>query len=166
MNAATFYNTDGKILVSIRGTNDMIQQTIESFTEKGHFWIEGYYKSDKHYIVEGEVFDIPNRPSMFHYFNYDTKKWDILTDGYLKVRSVYKNHVNSEAAFYINAKYPEYKQRNILASGDSLLISQCWGYINSVRDLSNIANDKIDLEYTEENINKLFLQFKKDVQLL
>ena len=60
--------------------------------------------------------------------------------------------IRSKAKELIEAKYPTYKQMNILMSGDEVQIKSMNDYINKIRDISNKA-EKTTLNYNEVDWN-------------
>lgn len=70
---------------------------------------------------------------------------------YQQLQEIEQNRIlciKSKAKELIEAKYPTYKQMNILMSGDEVLIKSMNDYINKIRDISNKA-EKTTLNYDE-----------------
>jgi hypothetical protein len=76
----------------------------------------------------------------------------------------YINKVNIRTGEIILAIYPDYTQRNILASGDIILINNTWNWINSKREIANIAKDTINNASTSKIIYDTFKNFELQIQ--
>lgn len=59
-------------------------------------------------------------------------------------RAERKADIKAKAQEVIYARYPQWKQSNLLAEGDAVAIGQAWGWIDSVREHSNALEALVD----------------------
>lgn len=77
---------------------------------------------------------------------------------------MYINKVNVKTGDVIVAVYPDYTQRNILASGDTALITSTWNWINSKRAIANTAKTNITNATTSKIVYDTYYDFEKQIQ--
>jgi hypothetical protein len=74
----TIYNNVGKILLAVNTPNqDTIDKLVEEQTTLGNFYLETYIEPDLYYISNKIPVEIPLQPSSSHFFNYETKQWEL-----------------------------------------------------------------------------------------
>jgi hypothetical protein len=156
---ASFYDNLGCIVYSVDTDVELLKALIEKYTNDGFSYINPTLSPAEYYIENGEGIKKPNRPSILHDFDYSTKTWKLPTDNINGVRKYYKELINNLTGNTILTKYPDYSQRNILASGDADLITEAWDYINSIRDLSNSANDTISSAQDTQEIEAIYQDY-------
>lgn len=66
------YNADGRVLTSGYCPLDMIRLQASD----GVFVASGSARFDTHYVQDGVLVAMPQRPSRAHTFNYTTKQWE------------------------------------------------------------------------------------------
>ena len=73
MKTYSIYNEKGLFDRTLTASNDnTVMLNIDLRTE---FFIEGAYSSERHYVKDGEVRDLPPRISQFHTFDAETETW-------------------------------------------------------------------------------------------
>jgi hypothetical protein len=162
---ASFYDNLGCIVYSVDTDPILLEALIEKYTNEGFSYITSTLSPAEYYIENGEGVKKPTRPSILHDFDYLTKSWELPIDSIEVSRKYYKEFINELTGSKILAKYPDYTQRNILASGDTSFIESAWSWINLVRELSNSKSAEID-SATSEAIVSIFEEFKASLELL
>lgn len=85
-----------------------------------------------------------------------TKDLNLLKDDYI-------TKVNNKTGEVILKTYPDYLQRNILASGDSELIKSTWEWIDGKRGIANVAKDKITNSGNSKLIYETYKEFEAGI---
>jgi hypothetical protein len=155
----TFYNKNGMITSNLQASEYVSNAAILNELELGNKSINGHYNKNEYYIENNTPVEIPLKPDHYSIFNYETKEWEYPNDYLDKIKSNMVSSVNSYASEKILSRYPDYLQRNILASGDADLITEAWDYINSIRDLSNSANDTISSAQDTQEIEAIYQDY-------
>ena len=81
-----------------------------------------------------------------------------------KLKNEYVIKVNTKSGEVISNKYPDYTQRNILASNDQSLINNVWSWINSIRNLSNVTNESINNSTNSKTIYDIYQSFLTTIE--
>jgi hypothetical protein len=63
---------------------------------------------------------------------------------FISQRAKRKAEIKLKAQQIIYSRYPQWLQANILADGDTEEIRVTWGWINSIRDHSNLLESQVD----------------------
>lgn len=71
-----------------------------------------------------------------------------------------KNLINEYCSNKILDKYPYYKQLNISRTSDATYM---YTWIDNIRNLSNIANNNIDISESTETIYTIVKDFKNNI---
>lgn len=115
-----------------------------------------YYKND-------QFFDLPIQPTQYHIWNLATESWEEGIDWEIKFKEEVVTSINIKAGIKITALYPIFKQLNLARSLDATTM---YAYIDSIRDLSNVANAAIGLAINVSEIRAIESQFTADITLL
>ena len=152
----TFYKENGEITVNLESSLEVRQSTVDARNES---WIDGSFSSEKYYMDNNTAVEKPPKPDKYSIFNYATKEWEYPVNYLSTVKANTQSLVNVVAGEKITSKYPEYKQRNILASNDTEFITATWDWINSIRNLSNTTNDAINNAQNVQEIENIYQHF-------
>jgi len=115
------------------------------------------------YYKNGEFKPYPEKPSDYHFWNIQEEFWDAPIDYIVTYRKDASIKINKEAGIKITTLYPVWKQHNVERSPDAPVM---FAYIDSIRDLSNIANAAIELAVDVAEIRMIESQFTTDLQNL
>lgn len=108
------------------------------------------------YIKNGEIKTMPEKPSYLHEFDYNLEQW-VEPLGYLATLITdFTAQVNQRASDVILGKYPIYKQLNNIGTDDYTPMNN---WINSIRDLSNSANDTISSAQDTQEIEAIYQDY-------
>jgi hypothetical protein len=81
-----------------------------------------------------------------------------------ELKEGYVNNVNAKTSEIILATYPDYTQRNIIASGDSALIEKTWDWINAKRLIANNTKAAMQSATSSKIIYDAYADFEKQIQ--
>lgn len=162
---ASFYDSNGKIIFAATHSDETLNELIDIFVnQQGLNYIEGIYEPDNYYIESSIAVKKEIAPSISHEFNYLTKQWELPQSNIDSIKHHYKIQINTITGNIITAKYPDYAQRNIIASGNQDLITYTWAWINSIRDLSNITNESINNSTNSDTIYDIYQSFLTTIE--
>lgn len=74
---ATIYDQSGRIVRVVSAT----QEVVELNVQPGQSYIEGQGRPDDQYVKNGEIVDMPPKPSEDYVFDYASKSWMFDTQG-------------------------------------------------------------------------------------
>ena len=157
--------SDGSVSSSIDNTDSYH----DGLSLYGYLYIDvtNSIESDDYYRLKyyknGEFKPYPDRPSEYHFWNIGEEFWDSPIDFMVTARKDANIKINKEAWNKITALYPIYKQLNLSRTTDATTM---YAYIDSIRDLSNVANTAIGLAVDVSEIRAIESQFTADLQNL
>ena len=154
----TFYDTTGKIVSLLESSEEVRLSTAETLQCS---YIDGLYSGDDYYIADGQAIAKEPKPSPYHIFDYTSKTWilDTFSLDYMKSSCILT--VNSLSSDKITARYPIYKQLNNIGTSE---YDAMRSYIDNIRNLSNIANDSINLATTIEECKDILQTFIQNTE--
>lgn len=181
---AIIYDTKGEILRNVEMPEELIShQVVEGQSYKIVEELVQDYFID---IETEELIKFPEKPSNYHQFNWTTKSWELIDSTHSQLKIDVKARLNEITSLKILARFPETKQRNMLARQLELTIAQSiskrplthdentefnsmldeWNWVKQVRDSSNIATAAIDSATTAEEIETIYQNYLTDLENL